>query len=352
MTRTAANRRPGVSLTEVLVAMFLMALGMIAILTLFPLGAMQVGQALRDDRCAQTALQADAYMRSVWRSEVVAQEGTPAGVQEQFYWAMDDAASNTKTAGPYTTGPSFAVLIDPLRFAYSTGASQTSVATGTGGSDNKIQRRTVEAARTATNPKAAAYQIAGMTDDLSFEMNGAPVDAGGGAVTRQGRYTWAALVQRPDNTRRTTANLTILVFDGRPLLPVANDEKCWAIGCVQNLGERQLANVEFVTATPGIDSPQLVRRGGWVLDGTADTSTKPESRNAYFYRIAGYTEAATNKFALDLETPLKAPFGQSDAAYLGGAKPVVNLDPKTKMYFFAGLAEVFVRPQLRPDPAD
>jgi Tfp pilus assembly protein PilV len=43
------TRRAGLSRVEVLVAMFIMALGMIALLTLFPLGALQMGQALKDD---------------------------------------------------------------------------------------------------------------------------------------------------------------------------------------------------------------------------------------------------------------------------------------------------------------
>ena len=56
--------RRGVTLTEVLVAMFVMAIGMISLLTLFPLGAMQVGQALRDDRATQLARQADRLFRN------------------------------------------------------------------------------------------------------------------------------------------------------------------------------------------------------------------------------------------------------------------------------------------------
>ena len=61
------NRRAGLSLVEVLVALFIMALGMIALLTLFPLGALQMGQALKDDRCSQAVTAADNYMRSYWK---------------------------------------------------------------------------------------------------------------------------------------------------------------------------------------------------------------------------------------------------------------------------------------------
>ncbi len=46
------TRRPAVTLMEVLIAMFIMAIGMLALLALFPVGAVSMAQALKDDRCA------------------------------------------------------------------------------------------------------------------------------------------------------------------------------------------------------------------------------------------------------------------------------------------------------------
>src|SRR5437764_12521596 len=70
-TSMTTHRRPGLSLTEVLVALFVMALGTIAILTMFPLGMLQMGQALKDDRTSQAASSADGYMRWYWKTYVV-----------------------------------------------------------------------------------------------------------------------------------------------------------------------------------------------------------------------------------------------------------------------------------------
>ena len=84
------SRRAGISLTEVLIAMFIMAVGMIALMTLFPLGAMRIGQSLKDDRCTQLALQMDGQMRAIWRNEVVAQLAAGQEPTEAFYHAMDD----------------------------------------------------------------------------------------------------------------------------------------------------------------------------------------------------------------------------------------------------------------------
>src|SRR3954464_8722899 len=45
------TRRPGVTLVEVLVAILITAVGLLALLTLFPLGALEMAQAIKDDRC-------------------------------------------------------------------------------------------------------------------------------------------------------------------------------------------------------------------------------------------------------------------------------------------------------------
>ena len=49
------RRRPGITLIEVLVAIFIMTIGLLALLTLFPLGALRMAQALQDDRDAAAA---------------------------------------------------------------------------------------------------------------------------------------------------------------------------------------------------------------------------------------------------------------------------------------------------------
>jgi hypothetical protein len=57
--------RKAVTLTEVLIAIFLMGIGLMAILSLFPLGASQMAQALQDQRAAEAATTADAMGRVI-----------------------------------------------------------------------------------------------------------------------------------------------------------------------------------------------------------------------------------------------------------------------------------------------
>src|SRR5208282_5220944 len=61
------NRRIGATLIEVLVAVFVCAFGLIALMTLFPVGAMNMAQAIKDDRTAHAAANATAILRTIWR---------------------------------------------------------------------------------------------------------------------------------------------------------------------------------------------------------------------------------------------------------------------------------------------
>ena len=49
------TRRSGFTLIEALMAVFVMAIGLLALLTLFPLGAMQMDKAIKDQRSAEAA---------------------------------------------------------------------------------------------------------------------------------------------------------------------------------------------------------------------------------------------------------------------------------------------------------
>src|SRR5579885_1848168 len=56
----SVNPRPGVTLTEVLVAIFIMGIGLLSLLVLFPLGALNMAQAIKDNRATQSCTNAYA----------------------------------------------------------------------------------------------------------------------------------------------------------------------------------------------------------------------------------------------------------------------------------------------------
>jgi competence protein ComGC len=97
--RRIRSRRPGVTLVEVLVSMFIMAIGMLSLLTLFLLGAINMAKALKDDRCASTAAMAEqvAIMWDIRHDALVLQA---------------IAASNATLPATYV-GPGNPVYVDP-----------------------------------------------------------------------------------------------------------------------------------------------------------------------------------------------------------------------------------------------
>src|ERR1700676_4009663 len=51
-------RRSGLTLLEVLVAIFVMGIGLLALLTLFPLGILRMAKAIQDEKCGQAGYNA------------------------------------------------------------------------------------------------------------------------------------------------------------------------------------------------------------------------------------------------------------------------------------------------------
>ena len=57
-------RRSGVTLIEVLVSIFVASIGLLALLALFPVGALSMRQALKDSRCAQSSINGFRFVQS------------------------------------------------------------------------------------------------------------------------------------------------------------------------------------------------------------------------------------------------------------------------------------------------
>jgi hypothetical protein len=432
-----------VTLLEVLVAIFIMAIGLLALLTLFPLGALRMAQALKDDRTAQVAVSADGFLRAHWRGSVIAplNDTTPAGTDPQGFthpdplvWALDDPnllfqRKSARVAGrfenhyppvayryPVTPNPaqiaqtpggqisstslvgdtfdptttpaidpkaeplpggtahyvtvvprsnpaaSYPVMIDPLGYLARSATSPEQRWVGrdyafrTGAMANfiPIPRRNLSTSTATTKPDPTevnfppqmlgntglgnAVQTCCLIDDFGFQPNGTAGDpANPGGLTRQGRYSWAAILQRPNITVPDVVTLKVMVFDGRPPLLASPDDEVVIRGIAITPGVRSLT---LSVPNRGADQTPLVRKGGWIMDGTIDTANA--IRHANFYRIVGVTEEPDpgnpnhTRFTLDLETEFKRTDGRTD--------PYV-----ASIYLFAGLAEVFERPALQPD---
>lgn len=78
--RIRIKPRRGLSLAEVLIALFVVGIGMLAVLTLFPLGAMSMARAIKDDRTASHNLNMSAMARWIWKDEL----GVPGTLRDMY----------------------------------------------------------------------------------------------------------------------------------------------------------------------------------------------------------------------------------------------------------------------------
>jgi prepilin-type N-terminal cleavage/methylation domain-containing protein len=295
------NRRPGVTLIEVLVSIFIMGIGLIALLTLFPLGAVNVAQALRDDRAAQAVANAAAYANA---------QGTRHLGAGQFTAQL--------SAGADPNGPSSPVYLDP--FYVDLGAGRLGVVAGV---PNSGIARVKPAYAAATSTE---YWFA-LHDDLNFDTDGRPTTTGANAaVERTGRYTWAYMLRRPQLGDESVVEMSTVVYADRSTQSVAG-ETVYATAAAPAYGTNSLT-LSYTKAT----KPRI-RNGSWILDVTPETYRNSVTGatytvvRGYFYRVvdASDNDGAVGgpQYTLELQNPLRSPPGNGLTAVSANARFVV-----------------------------
>jgi len=321
--------RKGLSLVEVLTAIFITGLGIISILTLFPLGAMRMAQAFRDERSALAAYNAEQFFRSYWKKHVV--EAAPP---DPFFSALDQPAPGMPPCLPHE--PSYPVVVDPMGFLARAGLPNQS---WFGDTPTRIPRWNLQVV--GTNP-TAALSLCSLRDGITADDNGNPTPE------REFRYNFLWVVQRPRNADRFHANLTIVVFDRRAPMYVPPRSEQVFHNVTFNPGQTSL----LLEHIPGVSPNQLeIRSGDWVMDGTIyDPSSgiavgRPGLRHAYFYRVTAMTETQleiqpplrTPATQLEIQPPLRTPADGNLASYPG------------TLILLRGVSGVFVRHPLTGD---
>lgn len=315
--------RQGATLVEVLVAIFVMGIGMIALLTLFPLGALRMALAIQEDNTTRAAGNANAVaiMRNVRNDPTVrtpvwfSGPTTPAGVALPPYEVFKDAISSPpanigfnygRTFAADPNGPSYPVYVDPIGVANSppgstVAPSQFWLGTGGGSYSNlavgKIARTSISFVTTTT----AAFKWFSLLDDMNYDNDpvtgGVPPPGGTnppatGVLQRDIRYSWAYLLQRPRSSDPSIVNCSVVVYNKRPLNlnnTLALSESSY--NAVFNVGKNSIT-IDWTNAP----EPN-VRVGDWLLDSTyvalpaAGPTQKYATTHAYFYRIVGKSDA-------------------------------------------------------------
>ncbi len=329
ITRMPTARRPGLTLTEALVAMFVAALGMISLLTLFPLGALQMGQALKDSRTAEAARQADSLMRNYWRDAV--EKGNDPGL----FTCMNSPPTGTpphpivNVAIDPTVSASYPVFLDPIGDFSQTGTANSWV---TGTNQPGLPRRNL----INTVSFQQRLRFCTLLDDLTYDVTGTGAPIASVPVERGGRYNWLAIVQRPARSSDNLANMTILVFDGRaPGYAIPNGELVCPVTIVPGLPGSKVSSLTLTYSglVPPVRPP--VSKGRWLALHTLVEATvaNPTKTNILqFYRLVSVNDETPGQLEIELQTPIR--------------DDQVLLNANTTAIVFTGLSEVFERPQL------
>jgi hypothetical protein len=347
MTRT--QRRPGVTLMEVLAATGIMAVGMIAIMALFPIGAVNMARAINQSRSSDHGANSDAMFRYYWKKawldpnggglrqlDTVVLPGPPPtpvlgarDIEPMMIWLDSVGNPPVRVISPQATQPSFQVLVDPI--GYRTQPAPANQVVGGVPPVNfppppgfpplyPLPVRTTLTAAQADGLPRSTVRMTTLLDDMSY-FDAEP-STKTGQIDRGGRYNVSWLIQRPKNNVPQEVNLTVLVFAGRSPTDTPSNE--YVIPVAATTGVKDLT-VNYQAA--GYDRPPL-RKGGWMAHSYM---TIPRAAGAVpptpitmmsFYRVAGVNDDTPGVLLLDLETPIK----YSDTGPVPGTEYVVVFD--------------------------
>jgi prepilin-type N-terminal cleavage/methylation domain-containing protein len=292
--------RKGITLIEVLMAIFVMGIGMMALLSLFPLGALTMAQAIKDDRTTAAVAQADQMGRWEWSKFYNATDFAPIIQASHLPTGPQSTLADLYVTNP--TGPGYPVYVDPFGFnMYSTDPKYQA---WVGGSPNNMPRCDFPPLRTQPSfykkigtAQATLALFAG-ADDINFDDNGLPP----ATVDRDYRYSWAYVYRMRNVKDARTAELTVVVYSGRPLQftgDVTEGETTYSASFV--------AGSAVVTLTVGAGQAKPdIRRGQWILDANMEGTTP----HGYFYRVASVidtTNPSTLVLVLDSPSKLDSP---------------------------------------------
>ena len=339
------HARDGATLIEVLVAIFVMGIGLLALLVLFPLGAFNMAQALRADRSTQSALNAASIARLM--PTFTPPTNTPTGQNglrldvnvQQGYSTLNGTYPTT----PPASGPSYPVYVDPW------GVKLTSSVLGVTppnmtGTVTGIARVWPTFFSAGSAPPPATYtgvlpaqllvmRWCTLLDDITFNDDGLPDNSQGSFnVQREGRYSWAWMLQLPSAASIGTANWasaveSVIVYEKRQILaPMSGNQLPDEHSYQATFGNASDPSESSVTLIWDASTPTPpVRRGNWILDGTMAANV-----HGYFYRVVEVGPVVPSGGQLTMKLQLQTPLQAGTAT---GAGVAILIEDVVEVYY-------------------
>lgn len=289
--------RPGITLLEVLIAIFVMGIGMLALLVLFPLGAMSMAQALKDDRIAHSERNAAALL---WANEAWKDPGVQAAMPQINNTPPPPLTNNNPPiAGlpaPILGSRAYPVYVDPY---YATVGTPTTMGTGT-----PVPIWRVFPTYVTNHPSGATvgtnYWFSLLDDITNYDSDGLvsfPA-AAGVQVQRQGRFTWAYMLRQSKAGNPASIDASVVVYAGRST-QLALGENSYTLGTPGTVGDVQLV----VPWNPATQEQPDLRRGTWILDVSLTNGGTAPPRGD-FYRVINAVNLGNNSIQIEVEPRL------------------------------------------------
>jgi hypothetical protein len=327
-------------LLEVLVAIFIMGVGTLAILVLFPLGALNMARALKDDRCGTIAANADAMAisKDLKTDASIVDSNTPPAYN--FY---QTPPAGFTAADP--SGPSYPIFVDPYFIKAGSPTTLGSVPTGYTYASSPILRvapswiqNLLSNASTAQAGADATDRWFSLLDDLTFKKNGEPLVNAAGNLERQGYYTWAYLLRRQQTGQAATCELDVVVYSGRSVQVPVMERGYAALSPngknppTNPLGYPAYGETSVVLTWQQGDVEPELRRGQWLLDASYQTHTIAPNVTppgptygaaaGHFYRVMEAVKLTQFSLQVEISPPLRDPLPDLSGRGNGGTTTV------------------------------
>jgi prepilin-type N-terminal cleavage/methylation domain-containing protein len=263
MKASSLTRRSGLTLLEVLITIFVMGIGMLSVLTLFPLAARKIGIAIDMDRATQAAANASAISSLPVRSSL--------SIREAASKYFDEKLAAIPSAGSY---PSDVVHYD--------GAGYAATRSGPFLVGTLAPEFSPPGGRLWSWPVLKRAEIVSL-DEYPFDDSGNP-EVGG---RRSERYSSSFLFRRNRLDDQKTMETVILVYAGRPFDFGNQNEMLLALtasGAPSTPNSKDSSEIKItntfpvaLTATPD----RVIHRGSWIVDLSLTPTGKPRWKKFY-----------------------------------------------------------------------
>jgi hypothetical protein len=246
------NFRPGLSLLEVLTAIFIMGIGMLALMTLFPAGALSMARAIREDRAAAI------------------------GANGLALAAATDLCNDANVTAAFNGGNNL-IFVDPHYAKLD--ANYRGIP--------RIRPAFLPAPPPTPDTLLARFFV--FQDEIKFDATGAAAPT----VDRPGTYSIAYALRRPQGSVSFT-EVNVLVFAQRNT-DLVEGETIFTLNPIGTVGNLSIT----------LTGNQDIRQRSWIMDITTNSPNYGD-----FYRVETVSNDAANNTVLGLDRPLKANVNQ------------------------------------------